>query len=111
MPRGNGGAAAGASQVHKHLQFVLLFAESCLALPIGLLLESARIAGRRPRLGICACVGATGSVCGARARDGVHAAQALPRTARCGWRAGGRCRPRTTPVCAVQPAGHVRRAA
>ncbi|WP_238587339.1 hypothetical protein [Cupriavidus sp. IDO] len=36
--------------------------------------------------------------------------QALPRTARCGWPAGGRCRWRTAPVGAVQPVGHVRRA-
>ncbi|WP_019449423.1 phosphorylase [Cupriavidus sp. BIS7] len=42
----NGGKAAGASQSHKHLQIVPLpFAEAGPALPIGPLLESARIAG------------------------------------------------------------------
>ncbi|AGW90478.1 MULTISPECIES: ATP adenylyltransferase family protein [Cupriavidus] len=42
----NSGAAAGASQVHKHLQIVPLpFAEGGPALPIGPLLESARSAG------------------------------------------------------------------
>ncbi|MBN3815791.1 phosphorylase [Paraburkholderia sp. Se-20369] len=42
----NGGAAAGASQPHKHLQIVPLpFAEDGPALPIGPLVESARIAG------------------------------------------------------------------
>lgn len=42
----NGGAAAGASQAHKHLQIVPLpFAEGGPALPIGPLLESARITG------------------------------------------------------------------
>ncbi|RQS63663.1 phosphorylase [Burkholderia sp. Bp8963] len=42
----NGGAAAGASQPHKHLQLVPLpFAGGGPALPIGPLLESARIAG------------------------------------------------------------------
>lgn len=42
----NGGAAAGSSQAHKHLQLVPLpFAEGGPALPIGPLLESARIAG------------------------------------------------------------------
>jgi sulfate adenylyltransferase (ADP) / ATP adenylyltransferase len=41
----NGGAAAGASQAHKHLQIVRLpFAEGGPALPIDPLLESARIA-------------------------------------------------------------------
>ncbi len=42
----NGGRAPGASQAHKHLQIVPLpFAEGGPALPIGPLLESARIAG------------------------------------------------------------------
>lgn len=42
----NGGAVAGASQAHKHLQIVPLpFAEGGPALPIGPLLASARIAG------------------------------------------------------------------
>jgi ATP adenylyltransferase len=42
----NGGAAAGASQAHKHLQIVPLpFAEGGPALPIGPLLESTRITG------------------------------------------------------------------
>ncbi|WP_455281409.1 ATP adenylyltransferase family protein [Cupriavidus necator] len=42
----NGGAAAGSSQAHKHLQLVPLpFAEGGPALPIGPLLESARLAG------------------------------------------------------------------
>ncbi|MBN3785769.1 DUF4922 domain-containing protein [Burkholderia sp. Ac-20353] len=42
----NGGAGAGASQPHKHLQLVPLpFADGGPALPIGPLLESARIAG------------------------------------------------------------------
>ncbi|SDD72059.1 ATP adenylyltransferase [Cupriavidus sp. YR651] len=42
----NGGAAAGASQPHKHLQVVPLpLAEAGPALPIGPLLESARITG------------------------------------------------------------------
>ncbi|MBV8273277.1 MAG: phosphorylase [Cupriavidus sp.] len=42
----NGGAAAGASQSHKHLQIVPLpFAEHGPALPIGPLLASAKIAG------------------------------------------------------------------
>ncbi|KVM86907.1 ATP adenylyltransferase family protein [Burkholderia stagnalis] len=42
----NGGAAAGASQAHKHLQIVPLpFVEGGPALPISPLIESARIAG------------------------------------------------------------------
>ncbi|WGS47352.1 DUF4922 domain-containing protein (plasmid) [Burkholderia sp. JSH-S8] len=42
----NGGPTAGASQAHKHLQIVPLpFAEGGPALPIGPLVESARIAG------------------------------------------------------------------
>ncbi len=42
----NGGAAAGASQAHKHLQIVPLpFTEGGPALPIGPLLEAARITG------------------------------------------------------------------